>query len=277
MKNFKILLILLTIVFYSCEGLTDDIVNSPNSEYRVSDITAPEYIVFQETDSSFVASIMIDNTNVISEVWFDLLNSNASETIINNILMYDDGNRINNGDQFAGDNIYSGKTYLGKSKPSGKYLLQFFVKDNVNNTDENTRTVGFHQLEFNNGENSTAPILSDLVMPDSVNRGEDFIFTVKVTDQNGLNDVDQVYFRFIRPDKTSSGTILMYDDGNLNFGDAVSGDGIYSFKNSFSDGTPLPDETPNPAAQTGEWTFIFRAEDKSGLLSNQINHIILVK
>ncbi|MBU2492590.1 MAG: hypothetical protein KJ571_08205 [Bacteroidetes bacterium] len=271
MKNFKILLILLTIVFYSCDGLTDDIVNSPNSEYRVSDITAPEYIVFQETDSSLVASIKIDNSDVISQVWYNVITPNASETVINNVAMFDDGNKANYGDEEAGDGIYSGKTYLGKSIPSGKYLLQFYVKDNVNNEDDNIRVVGFHQLEFDNGQNKIAPVISDLVMPDSIKRGVDFIFTIKVTDENTLADISQVYFQFTRPDNTSSGTILMVDNGDINLGDETAGDGIYSFKNSFSDGSS------SEAAQLGEWTFVFRAEDKGGLLSNEISQIILVQ
>lgn len=269
----------LVITFYSCDELPDGVVNSLNSQYQVSEISAPDYVVFNQLDSSIVATLKIDNTEVISQVWYNVLTSNGSETIISNVAMFDNGDKLNYGDQTSGDKIFSGKTYFGNSKSSGKYLLQFFVKDNVNNEDDNTRVVGFHQFEFDNGQNKFAPVISDLVMPDTVGRGSAnvFIFTVKVTDGNGLKDVEQVYFKFIRPDNSVSGTILMVDDGNQTLGDAVAGDGIYSFKNSFSDGTPLPNGDPNPPAQTGNWTFIFQAKDKSNILSNEITHTIFVK
>jgi len=273
MKIKIIFVALFAITFYSCDELSDGVVNSPNSEYKVSDISAPDYVVFNQTDSSIVAVLKIDNTEVISQVWYNVLTSNASETIVSNVTMFDNGDRANYGDQTAGDKIFSGKTYFGKSKSSGKYLLQFYVKDNVNNEDENTRVVGFHQFEFDNGQNKFAPVISDLVMPDTVGRGSAnvFVFTVKVSDGNGLKDIDQVYFKFIRPDNSVSGTILMIDNGDQTLGDAVAGDGIYSFKNSFSDGS-----TSDPA-QIGNWTFIFQAKDKSNLLSNEITHTIFVK
>lgn len=264
---------LLAVTLFSCDELPDGVVNSLNSQYQVSEISAPDYVVFNQLDSSIVATLKIDNTEVISQVWYDVLTSNGSEVIISNAEMFDNGDKLNYGDQISGDKIFSGKTYFGKSKSSGKYLLRFYAKDNVNNEDENTRVVGFHQFEFDNGQNKFAPVISDLVMPDTVGRGSAnvFVFTVKVTDGNGLKDIDQVYFKFIRPDNSVSGTILMVDNGDANLGDAVAGDGIYSFKNSFSDGS-----TSDPA-QTGNWTFIFQAKDKSNLLSNEITHTIFVK
>ena len=272
--KIKILFIsLLALTFYSCDELSDGVVNSPNSQYKVSEISAPDYVVYNQIDSSIVATLRIDNTEVIAQVWYDIITSNSSEVIISNVTMFDNGDKLNYGDQTSGDKVFSGKTYFGKTKSSGKYLLQFFVKDNVNNEDENTRVVGFHQFEFDNGQNKFVPVISELIMPDSVRRGSahTFIFTVKVADGNGLKDIDQVYFKFIRPDNSVSGTILMVDNGDTNLGDAIAGDGIYSFKNSFSDGS-----TSDPA-QTGNWTFIFQAKDKSNLLSNEITHTIFVK
>lgn len=269
--KIKILIVAIILsVFWGCGDLTDEIVNTPNSEYNVSEISAPDYVVFSQSDSSIVASIKIDNSGIISQAWFNVLTADGSESIITNVAMKDDGNEIRNGDETAGDNVYSGKSYLGRNNPSSKYLLQFYVKDKINNEDDNTRLVGIHEFEYSNGDNNSAPVITDLVMPDSIKRGVDFVFTVKVSDDNGLKDISQVYFRFTRPDNSSSGSILMADDGDPKFGDEIAGDGIYSFKNSFSDGSQ------NDPAQPGEWSFIFRAQDKSGLISNQISHTIIV-
>jgi hypothetical protein len=261
---------LLLVLSWGCGDLTDEVVNSPNSKYNISDITAPNSVFFNESDSSIVATLKIDNPGVISQVWYNVVTANASETIINNVIMYDDGDKINYGDEEAGDKIYSGKTYLGKSKPSTQYLLKFYVKDNINNEDDNTRVVGFHQFDFDNGQNKVAPVLSELVMPDSIKRGVDFVFTIRVTDENTLADIKQVYFQFTRPDNSTSGTVVMADDGDAGHGDQTAGDGIYSFKNSFSDGSK------NDPAQIGNYIFNFEAEDFSGLISNQISHTIVV-
>ena len=128
-------------------------------------------------------------------------------------------------------------------------------------------------FNYNNGQNNVTPVISDLVCPNSINRGVDFIFSVTANDPNGLNDIESVSFKLFRPDGTiveeSPGDTLfaMHDDGDLGtFGDSTAGDGVYSFKNSFA-----------LTAQTGNWKFIFQAEDRGGSLSNIIEHFISVQ
>lgn len=111
------------------------------------------------------------------------------------------------------------------------------------------------------------PVLSDLVAPDSVSRsGEaNFLLTVKVTDPQGLDDLDKVYFNSLKPDGSSSSgnPFYMRDDGLGD--DLYANDGIYSLRVSIS-----------PQNQLGDYRFEFEAIDKLGAKSNKIIHIITV-
>jgi hypothetical protein len=113
-------------------------------------------------------------------------------------------------------------------------------------------------------------VISNLLLPSSVNRGDSFIFSIKVDDTNGSFDIAQVYFKLYRPNGTivlngNDDFFLMVDTGDANLGDQTAGDGIYSFKNSFSSTAP-----------TGLWKFEFQAKDRSGKLSNIISSNMMV-
>jgi hypothetical protein len=82
-------------------------------------------------------------------------------------------------------------------------------------------------------------------------------------DQNGLSDIDKVYFVVYRPDGTTNNSQnLMFDDGNLtDHGDQTAGDGIYSLLIQITS-----------ANQKGTYRLEFQAKDRGGKLSNIINH-----
>jgi hypothetical protein len=251
--------------FIGCEEIPDDVINSTAYNYNVTNIEAPESFIFSNSDSSFVAAVEIDNTEVINEVWLDVVSQDGSEEIIDNLSMADNGDTENNGDEAGKDSKYSAKVFLGKDIASGNYEIQFYVSDNYNDEDDNVRKAAVHVFAYDNGENKFEPVISNLIMPDTISTGVEFVFTVDVTDQNGLSDVDEVYFDIYRSDGAYRGRVVMHDDGDSNYGDETAGDGVYSFKNSFES-----------TALKGTWRFVFQAVDKSGLVSNEITHNIEV-
>ena len=87
-------------------------------------------------------------------------------------------------------------------------------------------------------------------------------------DQNGLSDIDKVYFLVYRPDGTTNNSQnLMFDDGNLtDHGDQSAGDGIYSLLIQITS-----------ANQKGTYRLEFQAKDRGGKLSNIINHSLLIQ
>ncbi|NMB82069.1 MAG: hypothetical protein GYA14_09655 [Ignavibacteria bacterium] len=256
----------------ACEKIPTGIVEQTSLYNKVKTISAPSNFSYSSTDSILVTTIEFEDSKYIGKVWLQIKSDDGSTTITSSTQMFDNGNTSISGDQKANDNIYSAKVGISKKFSNGKYFIDYFVEDNIRRASENVTKVASHYFNYNNNQVSYPPIISNLTIPNSVSRGESFIFTIKVEDGNGLGDISQVYFKLFRPDgslvdpQNGLGYFLMVDDGNFNtFGDATAGDGIYSFKNSFSATT-----------QTGQWKFEFQAKDKSGNLSNVIIHLMTV-
>ncbi|HHL72614.1 MAG TPA: hypothetical protein ENJ29_08900 [Bacteroidetes bacterium] len=119
---------------------------------------------------------------------------------------------------------------------------------------------------------NVAPVIEQVFAPDSLSRASNATFVVRarVRDRNGLGDIKRVFFNSFLPGGTpsSQNPFLLKDDGvkdNNGFGDAVAGDGEYS----------LTLQIPTTAA-TGEYRFEFQAEDRTGLVSNKVVHILRV-
>ena len=87
-------------------------------------------------------------------------------------------------------------------------------------------------------------------------------------DPNGANDILEVYFKVYKPDGTTNDIkVFLFDDGNTQEnGDLIAGDGIYSR-------LILVDQSNDK----GTYRFEFQAKDRSGELSNIINHFVLVQ
>ena len=106
----------------------------------------------------------------------------------------------------------------------------------------------------------------------SFNEGNAMSAAVEVSDSNGLQDVEFVFYEAYNPDGikvvNSQGIsqFPMFDDGNTQEnGDVTAGDGIFTVVLTF----PI-------SAQTGTWRFEFQARDRSKTLSNKIFHNIIV-
>ncbi len=98
--------------------------------------------------------------------------------------------------------------------------------------------------------------------------------SIKVTDENGLSDIQTVQFTSYLPSgqQSSSGPIQMFDDGSLvdlggySSGDAIAGDGTYTRT------IQLP-----AGALKGPYTFKYVAIDKSRDSSNVISQTLTVQ
>lgn len=265
-----ILIIIISFLASSCGDIPDGIVEPQNVDYSVISITAPASVTYLPTDSSVVASVTLKDFQSVGRVWCKVSSLDGSILVAGQVILYDDGNISANGDQNKGDGKYSGKFIMGKLKPKGKYQIEFFLENNIQQPPENLTKAGSHIFSFDNFQVNLAPVISNLILSSSVNRGESFIFSIKAEDPNGLADIIQVYFKLYRPDGSIvlNGTddfFLMADNGDINLGDQTVGDGIYSFKNSFG-----------LTAPAGSWRFEFAAKDRGGLTSNILNKNVLV-
>ncbi len=263
-----ILYIILNLTFTACERIPDGVVDTRTVDYKVVKVEAPAIVIYSTTDSLVATSIQFIRTESIAKVWLSVKSIDGKQTVFTQIEMADDGNTPKNSDQKKGDGIFSAKFGMSKKYSSVKYMIEYFAEDNIQRSPDNVSKIAEHIFLFDNQQKNLPPIISNLLIPQSVNRGDIFIFSVKAEDPNGLNDILQVYFKLFRPDGTqvkpseSQDFFLMDDTGSKDiYGDEKGGDGIYSFKNSF--GT---------TSQIGIWRFEFQAKDRAGNLSNKLIH-----
>ena len=265
----KILLfLLLFLALWGCEKDFDSTVDTQTYSYQVVSLSSFSSFRYVVGDSLITVFLALNSSAGVNKVFFDIYASDGLKLNSEEVQLLDNGN-ASNGDQTAGDNRYTNRFPLSKTDPIGRYTIKFFVTDKGNAT----KQVAVQNFTYDNAQSNVAPMLLDLVIPETVARNESFIFTVTAEDLNGLSDIEFVYFELYRPDGTiveenPGDTIFsMHDDGNFEvFGDEVPGDGIYSFKNSFSS-----------TAQLGTWRFEFQARDRGGALSNKIIHNIVVQ
>ncbi len=272
MNIIKRLFFVLLIGLVACDEIPDGVVEQTTTEYTVKSITSPANFVYTQSDSNLVVSIELDDKKNIDQVWLSAASLDKELVVTDQINMEDDGITSVTGDLNEGDNIYTAKIPMSKELPNGEYVIDFYVNKNVNNYSVETNKVGAQIFNYNNNQSPLNPVISNLVIPVLVARGESFIFTMKVNDQNGLADIDMMFFKLFRPDgtlapdtKNSRDYFTMVDNGDAVLGDQTANDGIYSFKNSFGE-----------SSQTGKWRFEFQAKDREGLLSNTIIYELTV-
>ncbi|MGE5354385.1 MAG: hypothetical protein ACM3P0_20040 [Acidobacteriota bacterium] len=260
MKNYIILFCLAFI--FGCEKIPSGVSDVHESSYEVIGMDAPADFVYDRSDSSFTVSLRLNSSSDIGKVWIDVYSPDGAKMNENPFQLSDNGNKAL-GDTAKGDNVFSNKYPFSRSYVNGTYKLEYFVQS----IDGVTNKVAEHTFKYDNKQIDYPPVLSNLVIPDTVNAGELFNFSVRVEDKNGLNDIKKVYFKFIRlEDNTFSINSDMFDDGDPLHGDALQGDGIYSFRNYFTTATK---------GKTRQ--FVFQAVDRSDSLSNIITHNIYVK
>lgn len=271
LKISKIICASLLLLVFSCDDIPNDVVEALETDIVVTKVTPPGNVIYSDETTSFTIGIEFENAEDVSEVYCRVSFYDASFTLYDNIQLLDDGDSDNNGDYVAGDSKFAARETISDENPSGNYQIDFYVKPN---------SLAFYKAAsthfyFDNQQDNIPPVISNLTMPDSVLRGVDFQITMKAVDQNGQRDLKRVFFQLYRPD----GTVvydtrpdpdidywLMADNGDADsvdviYGDVAAGDSVYSFKNSFGE-----------SSATGLWKFIFKAEDRGGKKSDEIEH-----
>jgi len=231
-----------------------------NARPEILKVSAPD--TFKSGVSGAVFAVTVsdsDGIDDITDVWFN------SSGFGDQIHFFNDGDFANHGDEFAADSIYSVNldSTFGAAK-AGMYNIQYHIKDSF---DETNLIIPSSPIYI---ENKTGKIIS-LSVPDTMHRpAANFhhrLLTAKVTDPQGLADIDSVYFFSLRPDTVlanKGNPILLVDNGlpfnifnpAVEVGDQDEGDGIYSFSLIAFDTT-----------KTGTYKFSFYMRDKAGNLT----------
>jgi len=254
----KLILLLIPLVIWGCEQKFDNVVDTTTENYQLSSLIGIKDTVDLKVpgDSLLTPRLIFTPQSEINKVYFNI---------------YDfDNNRVNSAPvemQEVSNKIYEETFILKREYPIGNYNIKFYVTgfDGLN------RQVAFSSFYFNNGQDNVPPVISNTVIePDTVVVDTSVvIFTsVEVADSNGANDILEVYFIVYKPNGTTNNIkVFLYDDGNTaEHGDLVEGDGIYS--------RLIQVDQSN---DKGTYRFEFQAKDRSGELSNIINHFVLIQ
>jgi hypothetical protein len=258
-------LTLILTLLCGCEKNYDTVIENQNTSYQVVSVIVKDSLQYP-IDSTATFLIEFSSSNGIKNVNFDIYSPENEKINSSPRNLLDNGNPAN-GDANANDDIYSAKINLDSNSLNGNYELKYYVTDDFNTI----KQVATSKYYFNNGKSNVAPVISDdtinpdtLVVADTV-----VIYTgLKASDENGLDDIQKVYFVVYKPDGTTNNSQLeLFDDGDFNNrGDLVAGDGIYSKLISV-----------NQNNDKGAYRFEFRAKDRSNKLSNTINHTVLIQ
>jgi len=262
------LIFLIPLFIWGCSNKNNELVDSGITNYQVINVSSFADFLFVPGDSAIVASITFNSSEGIKSVYANISAPDGNILNPSPIPLYDDGNVALHGDITKWDNTFANKYPFSQFYFNGRYTIQYYL---VNSAD-NVLLVAEHNFLYNNNITDIAPIVFNLVAPDTVTISLDTIhinLSVQVADSNGLNDIDIVFFNSFLPNghPSSQNPFLMYDDGNSVHGDAAAGDGIYSQIIS------LP-----PAGVTkGTYRWEFQARDREKKTSNIIIHNIVVK
>ena len=250
----------LAIIFAACDKQYDNVIENSNPDYQVIRISLEDSLEYP-VNSNQTVQLTINFDSQIKNVFFDIYSPSGSKINNSFVPMLDNG-QTSNGDSVAGDGIFSTILSFDSTDLSGTYNLNFSILDIYNNT----KQVAAARFYYNNGQGVFAPVISNLILADSVQRGLEFTFSVDVTDSNGQNDLASVFYELFTPagvkivNSQGISKFPLFDDGNTTSnGDLTSNDGTFTVKLTF----------PN-TVEIGFWRFEFSAIDLENKLSNKI-------
>lgn len=258
--------ILLLLLAASCDDIPSEVIENNFPGNKVLSLETPDSYQPQNLSDTFGVSAKFDNTVNIDSVWFNILWTGDNKKIVERVKMADNGDEAGFGDKTKDDKIYSGKTSEINEKNSGRYEVEIITR----NKQGSERIVAVRYFQHISIARNVPPVISNLQMINTVNTGAKFVFSVDVTDQNGLEDVAKVYYELYKPDGSkmvnSQGIseFPLIDNGTVD--DQTANDGKYTSGLTFPAGFA-----------TGTYKFDFTAVDNSGAKSNIISHNLVVK
>lgn len=262
MNKIIITILLSLFVFVSCENIPSDVIETAEADFKLVSLSAPPEFVYTQQDSTFETTIEFSNPQSISRVWFNIITEDGTTMLKQNVAMI--------GGSITPSEIrgYYGSTILGKGIPTGNYITEYYVEDNVSSGNDKVHKIASHNFLFISGQQNKPPVISNLIAPDSVVvvAPRSLInLHIKVEDENGLLDLREVYFMVFGPGSTTGNKVSMFDDGQEANGDDTAGDGFFS---------RIIEVTPTNTK--GEYRFEFEAVDRAGAVSNKIIHLLQV-
>ncbi len=218
----RIILIIILITLISCGP--EKPVNE-NEIYDIPELSESEILYNQNSKEIHLQTLVNDNQIDLMKYVSANIYYPKSDTVSLSVMLNDSGI---NGDQIPNDQ-YFGITFNANlpDMPLGVLKAVFSSKDGDDNISKIVSDSIIFDINF-------APVIENIDAPDSIARpssGDKHVYIhVTVSDTNGLDDIKLVYFQVEDNDNPGnwSDGFRLYDDGNEEYKDNVSGDGIFS-------------------------------------------------
>jgi hypothetical protein len=269
MKKLISCLFILILVVIGCDKIPSEVVGVDVNSIKVGMLQAPANFSYTSTNTSFVTSVKLETEGEIKSVTANLRSGDGKYLYYKDIALLDDGKTGQSGDQVANDNYYSAIIKMNEGILSGTLIIEYYVTYSIGKQ-VISQKFAVHQFAYDNGSSNVAPEIYNLSAPDTIivePPKSIFSMSISARDENGLNDILEVYFITYKPDGTTNNNkAYLLDNGNPYNGDLVASDGIFSI---------IVEITPNNLK--GDYVFEFKAKDRRGKFSNVINHKITVK
>ncbi|MFC2083811.1 hypothetical protein ACFLS9_02020 [Bacteroidota bacterium] len=262
-KIFALLIVFLIIT--SCDEAPDNLIDSVVPEIQVLNINVPGFIKYQDENTSLKVSLKVNDKSSIERLWCSILSLDGEIDVASSVELLDDGDTPVSGDVFENDNEFTGKVNLSNQIPNGIYAVDFYLLP----IGGKSKKIVVSSFRYDNSQQNFPPVISNLTAPDTVIVQDPrslILMSLEATDENGQQDIKEVFFTIVNPDSSSDLDKLFLDDtGDFFFGDEIAGDGIYSVIIQVT-----------PENQKGKYQFTFHAVDREGESSNSILHIIYI-
>ena len=269
-SRFNVSIAFAFLMMWGCEKSIPIVESTPISDVDFSFLQASNKLFVSATVSSGYQGGSLDSVMVL---WQGISATNTGDTL----RLFDDGTQ---GDILSKDQMFSRKF---NNDGGLKNVIPPTAKDSI----------FFSILGLYGGKKQTVasifvlgnihPKLGSIFVPDTVTRPTanpdpnitntvKFSVTASVSDPNGLEDIQRVFFRtyHVGLDSMMNGgnPILLYDDGSRDegSGDLQKGDGTYTVTISMTEN-----------ATTGTYYWTFEAQDFSNAYSDSVKKVLVVQ
>lgn len=232
-----IIAIIIPLIFVSCDGITDEVVDNSQNDLIIVDIQAPSVIIYTGENTALTATVEIENGETVRQLWMEIEAVSGAFTLVNNLEMKDDGDTENSGDLVASDNIYTGRYFLSDQDPNDEYSVNYYYKD----LDEVVKKIGSSHFTYFTGIELE---IIEIIAPSQITYTDEATLFKATVEVNTSYLIKDIWCEI----KSSDGTLTladslqMKDDGDTDSnGDEVAEDNIFTAQLSLGIQVPSGD------------------------------------
>ena len=118
----------ITLIIAGCDGIQDGIVDPSSGEVNIESIYAPRTLTYTNESTAVRSTMHLNDKEIVRLIWFDIGTVDGSINLVNRVVMKDDGDTENSGDDTADDNTFTGIFPMSEEYPNGSYAIDYYME-----------------------------------------------------------------------------------------------------------------------------------------------------